>query len=185
MHLDLPAWGEKTIERSESVIYSVVAIVLIFSAAAVLVQSIVTLFGVFTGAPSGAAVKTLDLLLLVFILVELLFAVRALLVRRELIAEPFLLVGIIASIKEIVVLSIKAPDLVGTEKFDDTLGLIGVLIAGVLLLALAAWLLRRKEREPSEAAHSGLGEEEVTQTPTDTPAENSSEGEPGVAVAGS
>jgi uncharacterized membrane protein (DUF373 family) len=174
MHIDLPSWGEKTIERSESVIYSVVAIVLIFSAAAVLVQSIVTLFGVFTGAPSGAAVKTLDLLLLVFILVELLFAVRALLVRRELIAEPFLLVGIIASIKEIVVLSIKAPDMVGTEQFDDTLGLIGVLIAGVLLLALAAWLLRRKEREPSEAAHSGLGDEEVTQTPTDAPAEASS-----------
>lgn len=170
MRIDLPGWGEKTIERSESVIYSVVAILLVLSAVAVLVQSLVTLAGVFTHEPSLVAIKTLDLLLLVFILVELLFAVRALLVRQELIAEPFLLVGIIASIKEIVVLSVKAPEMLGTEKFDDTLGLIGVLIVGVLLLALAAWLLRRKEREPSEAAHSGLGDDaELTEEPHDAP----------------
>jgi uncharacterized membrane protein (DUF373 family) len=172
MRFDLQGQGEKAIERSESLIYTVVAVLLVLSAVAVLAQSLTTLAGVFTDEPSVVAVKTLDLLLLVFILVELLFAVRALLVRRELIAEPFLLVGIIASIKEIVVLSIKAPEMVGTEKFDDTLGLIGVLIVGVLLLALAAWLLRRKEREPSEAAHSGLGDDaEIADAPTEAPTE--------------
>ena len=56
------------------------------------------------------AAEVLDLLLLVFIVVELLYAVRTTLAERELVAEPFLLVGIIASIKEIVVLSVKAPD---------------------------------------------------------------------------
>jgi hypothetical protein len=43
------------------------------------------------------------------------------------VAEPFLIVGIIASIKEIVVLSVKAPDYVGTDKLDDTVWLMGVL----------------------------------------------------------
>lgn len=176
MKFDLPGKGEKAIERSETLIYSLVAVVLLVIAAAVLVQSIITLGGLFTDEPAKVAVTVLDLLLLVFILVELLFAVRAMLTRRELIAEPFLLVGIIASIKEIVVLSVKAPEMVGTEKFDDTLGLIAALIGGVLLLALAAWLLRRKEREPSEAAHSGMGDSsEVKETPTDAPTQSPAE----------
>ena len=55
----------------------------------------------------------LDILLLVFIVVELLFAVRSTVEKRELLAEPFLLVGIIASIKEIVVLSVEAAKEVG------------------------------------------------------------------------
>jgi len=87
----------------------------------------------------------------VFIVVELLFAVRATLVRRELLAEPFLIVGIIASIKEIVVLSVKAAEQVGGgAKFDDQLREISVLGVLVLLLGITAWLLRLKEREPDE-----------------------------------
>ncbi len=164
MRVDLQQWSEKAIERSEALVYAVVAILLLLIAAAVLVQSVVTLAGVIGDTPSTVAVATLDLLLLVFIVVELLFAVRTMLAKRELVAEPFLLVGIIASIKEIVVLSVKAPDYVGTERFDDTLGLIAALIAGVFLLALASWLLRRKEREPSEASNSGLDRPESDDT---------------------
>ena len=96
-------------------------------------------------------VEVLDTLLLVFIVVELLSAVRTTVVRRELVAEPFLIVGIIASIKEIVVLSVKAAeDVGGGEQFRDQLWQIGVLAGVVLLLGLTAWLLRRKEREPEE-----------------------------------
>src|SRR3712207_333356 len=87
----------------------------------------------------------------VFIVVELLFAVRTTLFKRELVAEPFLLVGIIASIKEIVVLSVKAAEQVGKGAvFDDQVKEIAVLGVLVLLLAIAAWLLRLKEREPDE-----------------------------------
>jgi len=75
--------------------------------------------------------------------------------RRELLAEPFLLVGIIASIKEIVVLSVKAPDYVGTDKLEDTIWLIGVLTLTIVALAISTLLMRRKEREPSEGDGSG------------------------------
>ncbi len=88
-----------------------------------------------------------------FIVVELLSAVRTTLSKRELVAEPFLLVGIIASIKEIVVLSVRAAEDIGTgEQFRDQMWQIGVLGVVVVLLGGTAWLLRLKEREPEESA---------------------------------
>ena len=84
-------------------------------------------------------------------MVELLFAVRSTVEKRELLAEPFLLVGIIASIKEIVVLSVESAKAVGKgADFDDRIVEIAVLGVLVLLLGLTSFLLRRKEREPDE-----------------------------------
>lgn len=96
-----------------------------------------------------AVTAALDGLLLVFILVELLGAVRATITERKLVAEPFLMVGIIASIKEIVVGSLGASDLSG-EAFDESMVKVGVLGVVVLLLGLTSYLVRRKEREPEE-----------------------------------
>ena len=85
-----------------------------------------------------------------FILVELLGAVRATVAERQLVAEPFLIIGIIASIKEIVCrASLKAGSLEG-EAFEDAMLEIGVLGVVVLLLAASSFLVRRKEREPTE-----------------------------------
>jgi uncharacterized membrane protein (DUF373 family) len=148
-------WTEDAIEKAENVVYLVIAVVLVALAAVVLGATTVefaTLADV--GAVSMAA-EVLDLLLLVFIVAELLYAVRTTLAERELIAEPFLLVGIIASIKEIVVLSVKAPDYVGTEKLMDTVWLVGVLTATIAVLAASSLVLRRKEREPSEGDGAG------------------------------
>ena len=101
---------------------------------------------------SGVVLEILDRLLLVFIVVELLFTVRVTLRKREIIAEPFLIVGIIASIKEIIVLSVRAADYVGKgDKFADALQEVAVLGALVLVLSGAAVLLRLKEREPEES----------------------------------
>jgi uncharacterized membrane protein (DUF373 family) len=120
-----------------------------------LVQAAGQLLSIRGTAVQDVTIEVLDTLLLVFIVVELLFAVRATLVKRELVAEPFLLVGIIASIKEIVVLSVKAAEQVGKGAvFDDQLKEIAVLGVLVLLLAVAAWLLRLKEREPDEGDSS-------------------------------
>jgi uncharacterized membrane protein (DUF373 family) len=148
-------WAERAMERAENVVYVSIAAVLLVIAGVVLVDAALTFGDLRTGDVTGVAAEILDLLLLVFIVVELLFAVRATLSRRELVAEPFLLVGIIASIKEIVVLSVNAPEVLGKPEFDDLVRLIGLLAVTILLLAAASWLLRRKEREPSEAARSG------------------------------
>ena len=76
---------------------------------------------------------------------------RVILGKREVVAEPFLVVGIIASIKEIIVLSVEAADVVGKgDEFRDSMVEVGVLGVLVLVLSVAAILLRAKEREPQE-----------------------------------
>ena len=95
--------------------------------------------------------EMLDTILLVFIFAELLYAVRTVITERTIVAEPFLLVGIIASIKEILVLAIKAAELLGDgPEFARAVTQIAVLGGLVLLLSAATWILRRKEREPEE-----------------------------------
>ena len=156
-------WTEKTIERAENVVYLVVAAILLVIAAVVLVQAGLTFLTLGTADVTDVAAKVLDLLLLVFIVVELLFAVRTTLSRRELVAEPFILVGIIASLKEIVVLSVKAPDLLGKPEFADMIWLIGILTATIIVLSISGFLLRRKEREPTEGDRNEDGKPDLTE----------------------
>lgn len=142
---------DRLLGRVEDVVYLGIAALLVVSALVLLVvagDQLLEMLDDFSAAP---IVEVLDTLLLVFIVVELLSAVRTTVVRRELVAEPFLIVGVIASIKEIVVLSVKAAeDIGGGERFRDQLWQIGVLGGVVVLLGVTAWLLRRKEREPEE-----------------------------------
>jgi Phosphate-starvation-inducible E family len=71
--------------------------------------------------------------------------------EQRLVAEPFLLVGIIAAIKELVLLS-GTEDLRerGFEQFRNGMIEIGVVVGVVLVLSICTLLLRRSRREPSE-----------------------------------
>ena len=100
----------------------------------------------------------LDTLLLVFILVELLYAVRVTLEERQIVAEPFLIAGILVSIKEIIVLSVKSPgDYLSKGPDARAMVEIGRLAGAVVALAGWAVVLRRKQREPEENANTGPG----------------------------
>jgi len=145
----------------EDLVYALICVVLTGAALALLIKAGYDL-ATGIGAEEGLKVTTseiLDTLLLVFILVELLSAVRTTLVERQLLAEPFLLVGIIATIKEIVIGSLEAKELAGSDReaFIDVMTEIGVLGGVLLVLAVASYLLRRKEREPEEADEEGEG----------------------------
>lgn len=148
--------GNALLAIAEDAIYVGIAVVLTVAAGALLVSAGRGLTQLNEGRPTTEVVlSVLDTLLLVFIVVELLFAVRVILGRREVVAEPFLIVGIIASIKEIIVLSVEAADYVGKDdKFTHAITEVAVLGVLVLLLAVAAILLRAKEKEPEEG-HAG------------------------------
>jgi len=143
--------GTRVLEVAENLIYGGIAVFLVGSAFVLLAVAAKTSWGLVSDFSQKPLLEVLDILLLVFIVVELLFAVRTTVEKRELVAEPFLLVGIIASIKEIVVLSVEAASALGKgAEFDDRIVEIGLLGVLVVLLGITSYLLRRKEREPDE-----------------------------------
>jgi uncharacterized membrane protein (DUF373 family) len=143
--------ADAALEAIEKVVYLGIAALLLVASVVLLGIAGKDLVDVFDDFSTNPVVEVLDTLLLLFILVELLSAVRITIAKRELVAEPFLLVGIIASIKEIVVLSVKAAESIGEgSTFRDQLWQIAVLGVVVLLLGATAWMLRIKEREPQE-----------------------------------
>lgn len=147
-----PEWVDRTIAITEDVVYGVLAIVLVGGAAILIGDAVVHLVDEASRNVETAVRDMLDRLLLAFILVELLGAVRATIRERRLVAEPFLLVGIIASIKEVVVESLNARDYVGGDdgKFADAMTSVGVQAGVLLVIGILMLLIRRKEREPEE-----------------------------------
>jgi uncharacterized membrane protein (DUF373 family) len=146
----------KVLHLGENVLYGAAAVVLLAGAMAVLGSVGFHLVKDLSHGVDDAVAAALDGLLLVFILLELLAATRAIMEEHSLVAEPFLIVGIIASIKEIVILALIAQDELDKpgSGFENAITEIGVLGGIVLLLAVAMWLVRRKEREPEEESEA-------------------------------
>ena len=140
------SWGEVAVYFATALILLAGAAILVGDAVATFVEQMAA------GEPVlAAASEVLGILLLVFVFVELLGAVRKTLRERRLLAEPFLLVGIIASIKEIVVVAgAERPKDEGFEAFRNGMVEIGVLAGVVLVLAISALLLRAREEKPPE-----------------------------------
>ena len=149
--------GNKVLVFVEDLVYVSIAVLLAAGSLVLVVQAAGELVRGASKSGPDALLNTLDALLLIFIFVELLYAVRITLKERQIVAEPFLVAGILVCIKEIIVLAVKSP----TEYLDKgpefaramvEVGLLGVL---VLVLAAAAVVLRRKEREPAENSNTG------------------------------
>jgi uncharacterized membrane protein (DUF373 family) len=95
----------------------------------------------------------LDDLLLVFIITEVIHTIRAVIDERVLLAEPFLIVGIVAAIRRLLVVTAEAKTLLGTPEFVDAMLEIGLLAATALSLTLAAFLLRRTTKSEPTPTH--------------------------------
>jgi uncharacterized membrane protein (DUF373 family) len=149
--------ADRVLRIAENIVYSFAGVLLAAGAVIVLGAVLWHLVNDVTDGVEKGVVAALDGLLLVFILLELLAGVRATMKERKLVAEPFLIVGIIASIKEIVLLTLESKEILDTDDaaFDNAMVEIGVLAGVILLLALASFLVRRKEREPEEEEEAG------------------------------
>ena len=102
---------------------------------------------------STGAFQILDQLLLVLMVVEILHTVRTSIRSHTLVTEPFLIVGLIAAIRRMLVITLEASQLIkegnwtagGESIFRASmleLGLLGVLI---LILVFAITMLRRHD----------------------------------------
>jgi len=148
--------GNRALVIVEDLVYVSLAVLLAAGALVLTVKAVAELVnGAQQGGP-GALIDTLDAILLVFIFVELLYAVRITLKERQIVAEPFLIAGILVCIKEIIVLAVKSPTeyIAKGPEFARAMVEVGLLGVLVLVLSAAAVVLRKKEREPEENANT-------------------------------
>jgi uncharacterized membrane protein (DUF373 family) len=92
----------------------------------------------------------LDRALLVFILVELLYTTR--IIRQEhgiIIAEPFLLVGLIAVVRRILLVTAQIEEARGTQEFQNLLAELGVMAGLVVVLTSALFFIQRTRVVPN------------------------------------
>lgn len=102
---------------------------------------------------SALILSLLDGLLLVFIITEIIHTIRVVIDEKVLVSEPFLVVGIVAAIRRLVVVSAEAKDLFGKPDFGDAMLEIGVLTGTVLALGATIFMLRHTEHSEPKPTH--------------------------------
>lgn len=148
---DRQRFADRFLSFAEDAVYWAIAIVLLAGSVSLIVAQVNVMFRLRSQPASTIMLEVLDGLLLIFIFVELLYAVRTSLRSHEIVAEPFLIVGILACIKEIVVLSVEAAKLLpkGPE-FSRAIVQVGVLGGLTLVLAIAIFVLRVERRAATD-----------------------------------
>lgn len=138
--------------KTEVVIYSILAAMLSVTALATIATAGSLLWHGFRGWTIAAqTLRVLNELLIVLMLVEILHTVRISIRSHVLVIEPFLVVGVIASIRRILVISLEMATLTKEASWSNDgagifrasmieLGLLGLL---VLVLVFSITLLRR------------------------------------------
>jgi uncharacterized membrane protein (DUF373 family) len=102
----------------------------------------------------GRVLVLLSGLLLVFIFTELIGTLRVVIATRQVKVEPFLVVGIVAAIRRVLVVGAEAETALGTSRFQDVMLEIGVLAGTVLVLGVTVYILRTAQMEEHET-HAG------------------------------
>jgi len=143
--------------HGEVAVYSVLAVLLFITALATIANAGKMLWdGLGHWAIAAETLRVLDQLLVVLMLVEILHTVRISIRSHFLVTEPFLVVGLIASIRRILVITLEAANLTKAGSFSAEnanifrasmieLGLLGLLILG---LVFSITLLRRFAPSP-------------------------------------
>ena len=140
---------------AEHIIYYFVALTLIVPIVMLFVSAAMSMLQASQVGILQTVLAVLDHVLLVFILVELLDTIR--IIRQErgiIIAEPFLLVGLIAVVRRILLVTAQIEEARGTQEFQNLLAELGVMAGLVVVLTSALFLLRRTRRSERETESS-------------------------------
>ncbi len=139
--------------RIEHTIYVLLGIVLSLTALIALAAAAMSLWGAMVDWSSGlGAFLIVDRLLFVLMLAEILHTVRVS-IRAGLSAEPFLIVGLIASIRRVLVITLESsqstpgkPTGGNEQMFQSSMIELGVLCGLILTMVISIYLIRRSSR---------------------------------------
>jgi uncharacterized membrane protein (DUF373 family) len=154
----------------EMVIYAALGLILSLAAMFALFTACQALWqGLAAGASSKTVVDVIDRLLVVLLLVEILHTVRISIRSHTLVTEPFLVVGLIATIRRMLVITLDASNLTsaanwandGQAKLRASMLELGLLGAIVIVMVISIHILR-KSQSPYEEQETKRSEGSVS-----------------------
>jgi phosphate starvation-inducible membrane PsiE len=146
-------WAARAFTFVEDAVYLGVGLLLAASALALLVTTAIAFVrSLLERALAAHVVSLLDQILLVFMIVEILYTVQVSFREHALVPEPFLIVGLIAGIRRVLVLTAEFGDLL--EKGDTAFrnGMLELGLLTLMILALVGALVLVRRRAPGAAA---------------------------------
>jgi uncharacterized membrane protein (DUF373 family) len=147
-------WLAKGFEGAEDLVYIGLGLLLAAAAGALLVTEIFY-FGSYllAGTLSGNIVQLLDRILLIIMLVEVLYTVQVSFAEHTLRPEPFLIVGMIAVTRRILVLTAELSKFVQEEEpgFRNAMIELGLLTVLIVALVFSLRLLRHRDQKAIQA----------------------------------
>ncbi len=146
----------------EHALYVALGLVLSVTALAALADVVYTLWdGVAAWNGPGALLVTVDRLLFVLMLTEILHTVRVSIKSGALTCEPFLIVGLIACIRRVLVITLESSQTKDVPKagdpalFQSSMIELGVLGALILVMVISIYLVRRAS-DGGETVSTGM-----------------------------
>jgi uncharacterized membrane protein (DUF373 family) len=146
--------GIRILSTIEHVVFFIIGVLLFIVALVLLGHAATSIVPMVSGEPDviQAGTRFLDLILLVLMVVELAYTVLLSLRGGVLLAEPFLIVGLIAVIRRILVITVGEPRTANIARAASpaTLWELGVLTAVVLAFVGSILLLRLRRRSRAD-----------------------------------
>jgi hypothetical protein len=151
--------ASKLLGTSESVVLVLIGVALVLVAVLLLYSGMYDLSQAVRQGPGeieSKAIEILNTVLLVMMTMEIVYTVAISLESHTLNAEPFLLIGVIAGIRRMLVITATSTNVEAAhpEQFHNMLVELGLLAVTIVMLAGAIWILRYsahkyvREQEP-------------------------------------
>jgi phosphate starvation-inducible membrane PsiE len=134
------------LRSAESVVLTLIAAVLVVPAVLLLGMSVTGMVrDMSAGTLGNAGIEVLNSILLVMMIMEIVYTVTRSLESHLLVAEPFLIIGAIAAIRRMIVITAESTNiqLTNPEVFRSLLMELALLAGIVVSMAAAVWILRR------------------------------------------
>ena len=129
---------ESSLQRIEHLLYQVAAYLLVVAAVALLVTAVVETFTSWRSGVDGAIVRLLDRVLLALMLAEITYTLRQAERTHALTVAPFLVVGIIAAVRRMLIVTAES---VGRTDLHSSVFMGGLLELAVLAVIILVFTL--------------------------------------------
>jgi len=145
-------WIARSFTHVEDVLYVALGVLLAAGALVLLADATLTFVAnLIAGTLPARMVSLLDRVLLVLMFAEILYTVQVSFREHALVPEPFLVVGLIAAIRRVLVITAEFSDVkdAGSAQFRATMVELGLLTVLSLVLVVSLVLLRGRPTMPA------------------------------------